>query len=340
MTSNPTINIILLTGLPASTKSKYTKEFQEKHPNTIVLSRDIDGGTMATQAITLEKQLEKLTSSQQNKEQYIILDNLNLSKEIRKPFIEIATKYGATITAHYLETSLEDCQIRHLMRMYKTHKTIFQTGKAETTEQKKDPHIFPPAVLFKGRKELEPPTKSEGFDKIHIIKVPRPTLNPHIYQRKALFLDIDGTIRKTDHLPNKYPTKPEEVELLYTKDVMRPLLEKYRTDGYQLIGVSNQSGIAKGTVSEKDAIACFEKTRHLLDYTEEEFPILYCPHRAAPVSCFCRKPQSGMALSQILSRKLYPARCLMVGDQTSDETMAKRLAIPYISVDKFWSQTL
>lgn len=327
--------VILLVGLPASTKSKYTRELKETNPDAIILSRDIDGGTMATQLALLKKHLQNIPSSSQQ----IILDNLNLSKEVRKPFIETAKKYGTQITAHYLETSLEDCQIRHLTRMYKTHNTIFQTGKPITNEQKKDPHIFPPAVLFKARKELEPPTKDEGFDEIVTIKVARPRLNPRVYQGKALFLDIDGTVRQTEHLPNKYPTKPEEVELLHSKDVMRLLLDKYREEGYQLIGVSNQSGIAKGTVSEKDVQACFEKTRELLGYSEEEFPILYCPHKSAPISCFCRKPQSGMAFSQILERKLYPGNSLMVGDRTTDETMAKRLSIPYIDVNKFWKQT-
>lgn len=326
-------NIILLVGLPASTKSKYTKELQTENPETtIVISRDIDGGTMQTQLAILKKHLQNMPTLPMQ----IILDNLNLSKETRKPFIEAAKIYGATITAHYLETSLEDCQIRHLMRMYRTHGTIFQTGKGITPEHKKDPHIFPPAVLFKARKELEPPTEAEGFDEVKVIKVARPFLNPHIYQNKALFLDIDGTVRKTDHLANKYPTQTDEVELLFPKDVMRAKLESYRAQGYQLIGVSNQSGIAKGTVSEKDAKACFEKTRELLGYSEDEFPILYCHHRATPVSCFCRKPQSGMALSQIMSKKLQPSWCIMVGDRTTDETMATRLAISYIDVSKFW----
>ncbi len=329
-------HIILLVGLPASTKSKYTKELKETIPDSILLSRDTDGGTMTTQLSLLEKHLQNIISSPQQ----IILDNLNLSKETRKPFIELAKKYRAQIIAYYLETSLEDCQIRHLTRMYKTHNTIFQTGKPQTTEQKKDPHIFPPAVLFKARKELEPPIKDEGFDEIVTIKVARPTLNPRVYQGKALFLDIDGTLRRTEHLPNKYPTKPEEVELLHSKDVMRLLLEKYRKEGYKLIGVSNQSGIAKGTVSEKDVQACFEKTRELLGYSEEEFPILYCSHRAAPISCFCRKPQSGIALSQILERKLYPGKCLMIGDRTTDETMAKRLSIPYMDANIFWKQSI
>jgi histidinol-phosphate phosphatase family protein len=326
--------VILLVGLPASTKSKHSRGLKETNPDSILVSRDIQGGTMTTQVDLLEKHLQSILLSSQQ----IILDNLNLSKGTRKPFIETAKKYGAKIIAHYLETSLEDCQIRHLTRMYKKHNTIFQNGKPLTAEQKKDPHIFPPAVLFKARKELEPPTKDEGFDEVITIKVVRPRLNPRVYDGKALFLDIDGTIRQTEHLPNKYPTKPEEVKLLHSKELMRTQLEKYREQGYQLIGVSNQSGIAKGTISEKDAKACFEKTRELLGYSEDEFPIIYCPHTAAPISCFCRKPQSGMALSQILERKLYPGKCLMVGDRTTDETMAKRLSIPYIDVNQFWKQ--
>ena len=114
-------------------------------------------------------------------------------------------------------------------------------------------------------------------------------------------------------------------------------LESYRKQGYKLIGVSNQSGISKEIVTIEQVDEIFEKTRSLIGYTKEEFPILYCPHRAAPISCFCRKPQSGMAVDCIMKLQLNPKECIMVGDMTTDENMAKRLNIKYYDVKEFWA---
>jgi histidinol-phosphate phosphatase family protein len=150
-------------------------------------------------------------------------------------------------------------------------------------------------------------------------------------------MDIDGTIRETDHLPNKYPTEPSEVQLIHKAEQMRQKLESYRSQGYTLIGLSNQSGIAKGTVTQEKVDEIFERTRSLLGYSAAEFPILYCPHRSMPITCFCRKPQSGMAMDCIMKLKLNPHNCIMVGDMKTDESMAQRLNIQYIDVKDFWN---
>ena len=167
-------------------------------------------------------------------------------------------------------------------------------------------------------------------------EVPEITWDETIYTNKALFLDIDGTIRETEHLSNKYPTHPDEVKLIHPQIKMREKLEEYRQAGYQLIGVSNQSGIAKGIVTVEQADEIFERTRSLLGYTETEFPILYCPHRAAPISCFCRKPQTGMAMECIMKQKINPEKSIMVGDMKTDEGMSNRLKIKYYDVKAFW----
>jgi histidinol-phosphate phosphatase family protein len=160
---------------------------------------------------------------------------------------------------------------------------------------------------------------------------------PKTHKNKALFLDIDGTLRITEHLPNKYPTHPDEVQLIHPAAQMKEKLDSYRKQGFQLIGVSNQSGITKGTVTVEQVDEIFERTRSLLGYSEAEFPILYCPHRAAPITCFCRKPQSGMAMDCIMKLKLDPEECVMVGDMKTDEEMAKRLKIKYYDVAEFWT---
>jgi histidinol-phosphate phosphatase family protein len=318
--------IIILIGFQASTKSTVTKEILSNISNAVVLSRDTEGGTTESLVPKAEKLLQD--------GKVVILDNTNLTKKTRKLFIDLAKQMKVKVDGHYFKTSIEDCQIRHLKRMYEKFGEIYQTGTSP--KFKKDPHCFGAVVLFKARKDLEIPTRDEGFSQLIMREVSSITWDKSIYKNKALFLDIDGTIRITEHLPNKYPTHPDEVQLIHPAPQMRAKLEEYRNQGFKLIGVSNQSGISKEIVTEAQVDEIFERTRSLLGYTAEEFPILYCPHRPAPITCFCRKPQSGMAMEAIMKLKLNPEECIMVGDMKTDEEMAKRLCIKYYDVSKFW----
>lgn len=316
--------LIILIGFQASTKSSAAREIQKNISNAVILSRDAEGGTTDALLPKVEKAIQE--------GKVVVLDNTNLTKKTREPFIQLAKKLKVPVDAQIIPSSIEDCQIRHLRRMYEKFGQIYQTGKGV-----KDPHCFGPAPLFKARKDFQPPEKSEGFSRIIMREIPIITWDPAVYTNKALFLDIDGTIRETEHLPNKYPTEPDEVQLIRPATEMRAILDKYRQQGYHLIGVSNQSGIAKGTVTQAKVDEIFERTRNLLGYNEQEFPIMYCPHRSMPITCFCRKPQSGMAMEAIMKLKLNPQECIMVGDMKTDESMANRLGMKYVDVKQFWS---
>lgn len=318
--------IIILIGFQASTKSTAAKEILSNVPNAVILSRDIEGGTVESLVPKAKALLQE--------GKVVIIDNTNLTKKTRALFIELAKTENVPVDGQYFKTTIEDCQIRHLKRMYEKFGEIYQTGVRPNS--KKDPHCFGSVVLFKARKDLEPPTKAEGFTKLIMRQVPPITWDTDIYKNKALFLDIDGTVRKSEHLPNKYPTHPDEVELIHPVEKMREKLESYRSKGFQLIGVSNQSGIAKGIVTQEQVDEIFDKTRTLLGYKKDEFPILYCPHRAAPITCFCRKPQTGMLMESIMKLKLNPLTSVMVGDMKTDEETANRLGIQYYDVAEFW----
>jgi histidinol-phosphate phosphatase family protein len=322
--------IIILIGFQASTKSTAVKEILQSVPNAVVISRDKEGGSV-------ESLLPKVEQCVLDGK-VVIIDNTNLTRATRKLFIDLGKRLNVPVDGHYFKTTIEDCQIRHLRRMFDKFGEIYQTGSTGKKGPKgaADPHLFGPVVLFKARKDLEEPQKSEGFTHLIMRTVEPISWDRMVYKNKALFMDIDGTIRITEHLPNKYPTTPDEVQLIGEKDKMREKIESYRATGYKLIGLSNQSGIAKGVVTVEQVEAIFERTRQLLGYNNEEFPILYCPHQSTPITCFCRKPQSGMAMDCIMKLRLNPSECIMVGDMKTDEQMALRLNMKYIDVMDFW----
>lgn len=308
--------LLILIGIQGSTKSTFGKDL--KDDDSVIISRDEEGGKITDLLPLVEKNLSEGKT--------VILDNTNLTVEVRKPFIQLAKSLKKEVHATFMDSPIEDCQIRILHRMYQKHGEIFLTGKADF----KDSHIFPIAVLFAARKALEKPTPEEGFDSIEVVRVLPLKFKEH--KNKALFLDIDGTLRDTEHLPHKYPTEEDQVVLIADAKHMKKKLESYIKDGYRLVGVSNQSGCNKKILTEEKATSIFNRTKELIGI---DFPILFCPHAAMP-TCYCRKPQSGMAMKMIEEWKLDPAQCIMVGDRTTDKTFAQRLKMKYIPVEKFW----
>src|SRR5215208_2957464 len=101
--------------------------------------------------------------------------------------------------------------------------------------------------------------------------------------RRAAFLDRDGTIiRDTEYLRD-----PEQVELL---PGAAQAIRRLNDAGWPVIVVTNQSGIARGLLTEQD----YERVRMRVDKAIAGARIdatYYCPHHPDySGSCSCRKP--------------------------------------------------
>ncbi|MDG2265280.1 MAG: HAD family hydrolase [Candidatus Marinamargulisbacteria bacterium] len=137
--------------------------------------------------------------------------------------------------------------------------------------------------------------------------------------RKALFLDRDGTL--IEDVP--YSEDPQAITLLPTTV---PALKKAVLAGFLCIIITNQSGIARGLMTESGFWARQNRLLAiLLAQGIEISDTLFCPHHpvngvlpAYSQSCECRKPNPGMVLEAIQRHGIDPARSYMVGDKPSD----------------------
>ncbi|MBF0566683.1 MAG: lipopolysaccharide heptosyltransferase II [Nitrospirae bacterium] len=123
--------------------------------------------------------------------------------------------------------------------------------------------------------------------------------------KRAVFFDRDGTLC---HDAN-YLSKHEDFRPF--KNIER--LRELRDRGFLLIGISNQSGIARGIVSEdftKEINQIFIDTCGFDDF-------LYCPHHPDD-NCACRKPSPGMLLKAGALHGIDLRKSFMVGDSNSD----------------------
>jgi len=129
----------------------------------------------------------------------------------------------------------------------------------------------------------------------------------------SLFLDRDGVIN--DEILDKYILNWEQFH--FSKDVLRsfPILnEKFGS----IVIVSNQRGVSKGLMTEKDLLNIHKKMQLEINEAGGRVDQIYfCTD--LDDSCFRRKPNPGMAYE---AQKEFPlidfSRSVMVGNKPGD----------------------
>ena len=131
---------------------------------------------------------------------------------------------------------------------------------------------------------------------------------------KAVFLDRDGVIN--DNEVPYYITRPEDFKL---NDGITEALKELVDSGFQLIIISNQSGIAKKIYSKEDCDRIHEKLISIMSGYGIKFnEIYYCPHHPEIENCLCRKPQTLMFEKALARFDIDPAKSWMIGDSDKD----------------------
>jgi D,D-heptose 1,7-bisphosphate phosphatase len=144
-------------------------------------------------------------------------------------------------------------------------------------------------------------------------------------RRKAVFLDKDGTL--IEDIP--YNVDPQKIRLTPGAVEALSLLHE---NGYALIVVSNQSGVARGMFPER-ALREVERSLRcqLAAYDVPLAGFYYCPHHPEgsvdcyAVACRCRKPAPGMLRRAAAELGIDLAESWMIGD-ILDDIEAGRLA--------------
>lgn len=307
--------IVIIPGFPAAGKSSLCAE---RFANYNRLNRDTIGGSLADIAGVLDRQISDGIAER------FVLDNTYATRVHRKAVIDVGKRHGIPVRCVWLKTSIEDAQVNACQRMIERHGKLLMPEEISTA---KDPNIFPTAVLFKFRKEFEPPTTDEGFSTLEEVRFVRKLRIG--YTNKAAILDFDGTLRKTKS-GAKFPTTIDDVEILPGRT---EVLKRCQAEGYKLLGVSNQSGVAKGDLTADMAKAIFIQTNKLLRL---DIDFAFCPHTSTPISCYCRKPMPGSGVAFIEKYKLNPDKTIMVGDMTTDKTFAGRCGFKYMDQSEFF----
>ena len=132
--------------------------------------------------------------------------------------------------------------------------------------------------------------------------------------RKTIFLDRDGTLNVK---PPKacYVERPEDFVWL---EGAREAVRRLNENGYRVILISNQPGIARGKLSEETLEAIHGKMKQELQEIGATIDaIYYCPH-GWDDGCECRKPKPGMLYQAQKDYSLDLTKCYLIGDDERD----------------------
>ena len=161
---------------------------------------------------------------------------------------------------------------------------------------------------------------------------------------KSVFIDRDGTLNEMvydeTHGTFDSPRKPDEVRLMpKAADFLRTI----KKCGYLAVVVTNQPGIAKGTLTMQTLQAINSRLAALLSAEGAAWDHLrFCPHfpGASPVKneymveCECRKPKPGLLLSAAREFEIDLPASWMVGDGLNDVQAGKAAGCRSILVAK------
>ena len=145
-------------------------------------------------------------------------------------------------------------------------------------------------------------------------------------KNKCVFLDRDGVINRE---LGDYAYRLDHFEL---NAGVNESLKKLKDNGFLLIIVTNQAGIAKKLYSKEDVLRCHqylqENCGNLID------DLYFSPHHPTVTESLLRKPDSLMFEKAMAKYKIEAVRSWMVGDSPRDIIPAKHMRLRTIGIGK------
>jgi D-glycero-D-manno-heptose 1,7-bisphosphate phosphatase len=149
-----------------------------------------------------------------------------------------------------------------------------------------------------------------------------------------VFLDRDGVLNVAV-VRGGVPRPPGDVDEVELLPGVEEACNRLRTAGFELVVVTNQPDIARGTQTA-------EAVRRINDALLMTLPldeVVVCPHDDAD-GCQCRKPRPGMLLDAAERLGIDLGASFMVGDRWRDVEAGRRAGCRVVLVDHGYGEEL
>jgi D-glycero-D-manno-heptose 1,7-bisphosphate phosphatase len=141
--------------------------------------------------------------------------------------------------------------------------------------------------------------------------------------RRAAFLDRDGVLNRRAAEHDYVKSVAEFGWLPGAREGVRRLND----EGWLVLVVTNQRGVARGLMSAADVDAIHAHAqRGLADVGAHVDAFYTCPH-GDEEGCACRKPQPGLILRAAREWDVDLARSFLIGDDDRDVEAARRAGV-------------
>ena len=142
-------------------------------------------------------------------------------------------------------------------------------------------------------------------------------------KQKTIFLDRDGTLIEEVN----FLSRLEDVKLF---PFTREAVDLLKSSGFQIVVVTNQSGVGRGLFDEESMHAIHRLIQHELNDAIDGF--YFCPH-LPEASCHCRKPQLGMIEGARRDIPIDMSISWVVGDKDLDVELGLNAGLRTVLVE-------
>ena len=158
-------------------------------------------------------------------------------------------------------------------------------------------------------------------------------MKKELQKNKACFLDRDGVLIEE----RNYISSPSEAEI-FPETIQA--LKILRKNGFKIIVITNQGGVAKGYYKEESIFDVHKEIdRQLAKAKLKIDKYYYCPHhpegmvKKYSVACRCRKPAPGLILDAVKDFNIDLSKSFLIGDKVSDIEAAQNAGCSAILVE-------
>jgi len=134
----------------------------------------------------------------------------------------------------------------------------------------------------------------------------------------VVYLDRDGTL----NFDPGYLNQPEQLRLLPGAG---QAVARLNRAGFKTVVLSNQSGLARGLITQDQLEAIHQRLRELLAEDGARLDgVFVCPHHPDE-GCACRKPAPGLVHRAQRELGVSPDNAIVIGDKASDVELARNV---------------
>ncbi len=286
--------IVVILGIQGGGKSTLAEDYVAR--GFARFNRDERGGTLLELAHAVDAAIA-------GGAERIVVDNTYPSRSSRAPLVAIAKRHGMTIRCITVTTPLEQAQSNAVARMLAKHGRLLEPSELVAENE------IAPNVLFRFRRDFEPPRGDEGFASVEEVRAPRRLQGT----QRAVIVELDSIVWKGR------PRTADEIEL-------QPAALEALARWPRIAGTTWQPG------ATADAIAALAGALS----TRAGITLLACTHPAGPPICWCRKPLPGLAMAFAHAHDIDLSKTLHMGKGPADRGFALRAGMPYVELGERW----